>query len=151
MKNAKLKMTGLVLAVLTASVAVYAAVLHSASITIPGDLSWVTTATSNSTSGTAFDIPQNTDLIITPTVHASGASTSNVVYGFDLTLDGTTWTTTAPIQGTIGPLKGATPITGFIYVNRTNLTGAKQLRLGQVSTTSVATITNDAMRAGWFY
>lgn len=127
-----------------------AATQNSVSINIPGDLSWVTTATSNSTAGTAFDIPQNSDLLLYPTVHASGASTSNVIYGFDLTPDGTNWTTTKPIQGGV-ILTGATAATGFIYVSHTNLTGAKQIRLGSVSTTSVATITNDALRASWLY
>lgn len=127
-----------------------AATQHYASINIPADLSWVTTATSNSTSGVAFDIPQNSDLIIMPTVHASGASTSNVVYGFDLTPDGTNWTTTHPIQGGV-LLNGATSQTGYIFVSHTNFTGAHQARLGSASTTSVATITNDAMRMCWLY
>lgn len=127
-----------------------AAVQNSATINIPADMVWVTTSTSNSVAGTPFDIPQNSDLIILPTVHATGASTSNVVYGFDVTPDGTNWTTVAPIQGSL-TLKGATPVTGYIYVSRTNLTGLKQLRFGQVSTPSVATITNDAIRVGWLY
>lgn len=151
MKNAKLKMMGL--AGLLAGLAVFTAIAvtqNYGTINIPGDLTWVTTSTSNSTAGATFDIPQNTDLIILPTVHASGASTSNVVYGFNVTTDGTNFTTTAPIQGGV-ILNGATPATGYIYVSRTNLTGLKQLRFGQCSTTSLATITNDAIRVGWTY
>ncbi len=153
MKNAKLKLKlGIcgVVGALAVSLAAYATQQLFATITIPGDLTWVTTATSNSTSGTAFDIPQNTDLIFYPTVHASGASTSNVTYGFDLTPDGTNWTTSHPVSGIV-VLTGATSATGYIYISRTNLTGAKQLRLGSVSTPSVATITNDAMRVSYTY
>lgn len=151
MKNAKLKLTGLVTGLLIGAAALaIAATQNYASINIPGDLTWVTTSTSNSTSGATFDIPQNTDLIILPTVHASGASTSNVVYGFNVTPDGTNFTTTAPIQGGV-ILNGATAATGYIFVSRTNLTGMKQLRFGYCSTTSVATITNDAIRVGWTY
>lgn len=129
---------------------VMAAELKTGTIDIPTDLTQVVNGTSNSTAGVAFTIPQNTDIIIMPTIQGASATTSNVVFGFNATPDGTNWTTVPPLTGTM-VAQGATQITGAIYLWRTNLTGFKQIRFGYSSTTSLATVTNQGMRYGYFY
>lgn len=67
---------------------------------------------------------------------ASGTGPSNSVAAFDVSPDGTNWTTTLPF-GLTNTLNGNTNVGSFVNVSRTNLAGAMYLRLDKTSTSQV--------------
>jgi len=108
-------------------------------INVPSDLASVVNGTSNSVSGTAFEIVPNKDYGIAPCFAAAGNGTSNVIYGFHLRI-GTNWTTICPVYST-NSANNSTAVVGWTPIYRTNLIGASALRLGQVITTQTNAVT----------
>lgn len=105
-------------------------------VDIPTDLAAATAGASNSTSGLTFRVPQNRDLIIQCTYTNSNAVNigSNIVAGFDFTVDGTQYTTTHPVTVTLANA-GTGYLSGAATINRTNVTGYARGRFSYLSAT----------------
>lgn len=146
----KLKSLLIGLALLGAAFTVPAGQLNWGTFNIPTDLVWIVTGTSNSTSGTAIDVPQGVDMIIMPSIKGAGATTSNNITGFDVTVDGTNYTTTGALQVT-NFLTGSTVTTGYGIITARQLAGVKKMRFSFSSTPSVQIVTNLAIYYGFYY
>lgn len=127
-------MKKIILAIFAMSVAaVLAETVHCISLT-PAATS-VNASTTNSTAGTAADIPGGCGAITLYATATGVAGTANgdLVIKFQISSDGTTWTdaATSPIKLTIDTL-GATNITVSDWFV---VEGAKQIRVGQMENT----------------
>ena len=89
--------------------------------------------TSNVTS-TAVSVPQGKGLSFIPTFAATGSSISNAVFSFQVSADGTTYTTTTPLTLTVVQ-NGTTTVTGWQLWDPTELNHVAWIKLVSVQTT----------------
>lgn len=89
--------------------------------------------TSNVTS-TAVSVPQGKGLSFMPTFAATGSSVSNAVFSFQVSADGTTYTTTTPLTLTVVQ-NGTTTVTGWQLWDPTELNHVAWIKLVSVQTT----------------
>ncbi len=89
--------------------------------------------TSNVTS-TAVAVPQGKGLSFIPTFAATGSSVSNAVFSFQVSADGTTYTTTTPLTLTVVQ-NGTTTVTGWQLWDPTELNHVAWIKLVSVQTT----------------
>lgn len=90
-------------------------------------------ATSNVTS-TAVSVLQGKGLSFLPTFAATGASVSNAVFSFQVSADGTTYTTTTPLTLTVTH-NGTTTVTGWALWDPTELNHVAWIKLVSVQNT----------------
>ena len=88
----------------------------------------------NSTSngvGTAVSVLQGQSLTIWPRIHCSTNSTATMTFSFNVSPDGSNWTTTLPIAVT-ATANGKSTVMTFSNVASSAIAGVKQIRLDQV-------------------
>jgi len=100
----------------------------------------LTNTTHTSTNSAPVAIDNGVDLAFWISASAASASTSNVVYGFDTSPDGLTWSTTLPITATL-TLNGTTGVVQYVFISKTNLVGVGFIRWDSSSTPSLAAVT----------
>ena len=114
------------------------------------------TVASNSTSGptnagTPFLVPQNVGMTIEALFTAAGVGTSNVIFSFNATADGTNWTTTLPLSFTNSCNGSNVAVVGWNYFTALQLDPWQKIRLDQISTTQTNAVTITAVTAGYYY
>lgn len=153
MKNVKSKLVAVMVVVGLAVMLelAYAAQFYGGSITGGTSLNAVTNGLTTATNGTRVAVPQNVDLVIQPQVFCWAANTngSPTVLGFNLSTDGTNWSSTYPVLVAVTNA-GVNWSYGWSIITRTQLTGAQYIRWDSTScaNTSGAVI---LCRYGYFY
>ena len=74
--------------------------------------STVATSTTATITSQAFTIKPGSGFAVVPNFQLSGSDTANVTFNFQVSLDGTTWTTTTPFTYAEAST-GVTPVIGF--------------------------------------
>jgi len=85
---------------------------------------------------------------VVPTFSGAGAGTAAVTLLFQVSADGTNWTTTFPISATFAA-NGTNTVRGYFNVDATGTNGpanARYLRLGAVSNTNTNAVTFSAVQ-----
>lgn len=85
-----------------------------------------------------------------PNFTSSGTGTSNVIFSFNLSSDGTNFTTTLPLSIT-NACNAATNVIGGVTVQAATLAGWKKGRLDQISTTQTTGVFITNIITGYFY
>lgn len=141
---------GLGLVLLAVAGVAYAAQFVPGTINVPTALASVNNQTLATTTGTPFDIPQGVAFVIQPDFTAASTGTSNVIFSFNLSTDGTNYSTTYPLTVT-NTCNGTTNVIGGTVIPAATLAGYKKGRFDQVSTTQGNAVTINAIRTGFFY
>jgi len=123
---------------------------HLTSVNVASGLASVSNTTATSTSGTAFSIPPETDIAIQPIFTAADSGKSNVWHQFNLTGDGTNFSTVLPISVT-NAANGTNPVSGWTVITKAQLHGAKSARLDAVGTTQTNAVTTTGVNVIFFY
>ena len=84
-------------------------------------------------------VRQGKGLAILPMLAGSGASTSPTWFFFDVTADGTNWTTTQPLSFSVNA-NGTTLQRGYNLFAYTALDNVRQIRLAQATNATAVTI-----------
>lgn len=145
-----MRVMGLMGLMLMATMGARADQFFALSINVATGLGSLTNTTVTSTSGTAISVPQNTDVVIQPSIVAAGAETNVVTFKLNLSTDGSTWSTTYPITSTV-TANGTTAVVGWTQISRTNLAGAKYMRLDAVTTAASSAITVSGVKLNYYY
>ena len=91
----------------------------------------VTNATTLATNSTAITVRQGKGLAVFPKFHGTGASTSDVTFHFDVSIDGTNYTTTRPLTAVV-PLNGTNLVTGFKLFAPSALDHVRTIRISAI-------------------
>lgn len=102
-----------------------------------------------STASTPFAVPQGAPFILQPAFSAAGVGNSNVVFSFNVSGDGTHYSTTLPFSVTIAA-NGTTNVVGYTNVPASVLSGVQWIRCDQIQTTQTNLVTITAIYASWF-
>lgn len=87
-------------------------------------------ATSNVVS-TAVNVRQGRGIAILPYFAAAGASTDDIILNFEVSADGTNWTTTSAFSIT-NTFNGTTAVRGFHLLSAAQLDNVRQIRLQSI-------------------
>ncbi len=87
----------------------------------------------------AVDVPPGRALAFVPEFKLAGAGTGNVVFTFQVTIDGTDWTTSSGISHTVAA-NGTTLVRSLYLLDPTELAAVKQIRLSQISNAANAQV-----------
>jgi len=91
----------------------------------------VAASSTNAVTSAAIPVPQGKGIAFWPAAKGTNAATALVTYKFELTYDGTNYTTTTPLQVGVS-LTGTTAALGFTNVPPTFLTGVRAIKLTSV-------------------
>lgn len=94
----------------------------------------VATVTSSS-----VDVPHGRALAFVPEFKLAGAGTGNVVFTFQVTIDGTDWTTSSGLSHTVAA-NGTTTVRSLYLLDPTELAAVKAIRLSQISNAANAVV-----------
>lgn len=97
------------------------------------------TATDVSAITKPITVRQGKGIAFLPLVVGTNTATANAVFKFNVTADGTNYTTTFPIQGTVA-LNGTTPARGYILIPNTSLDNVRAIRLDSITNAHTASI-----------
>jgi hypothetical protein len=100
--------------------------------TFSGIQASVTNAASISPTNSIITVRQGKGLAVLPTFWGTGASSANVTFTFNVSADGTNYTTTGPLTAVIA-LNGTTPVTGYTLFDPTELNNVKYLKLSTIA------------------
>jgi hypothetical protein len=100
--------------------------------------------TNTSTAGTALEIEPGVAYSLSPSFVAAGAGTSNVVFRFNASIDGTNFTTTYPFSFT-NSATATTAAIGFHQLTAAQLAGVKKLRFDWFETQQTNAVTLSAI------
>ncbi len=89
-------------------------------------------ATTASNVNSEITIPTSGGLALAPLIGATNAATANMGFYFQLTADGTNWSTTFPLNQQVA-LNGTTGQRGWTNVPQSLLVGARKIRLAYVT------------------
>mgnify|MGYP001585627233 CR=1 FL=1 len=104
----------------------------------------ITNGVTLSVNGPGFNLHPDRGLAVLPAFSADAADTSTVTFAFDVSHDGSTWTTTGGITGT-GTLNGTNAVRNLILLAPTALDNVKQVRLRSVQNGGTNTVTVTAV------
>jgi hypothetical protein len=105
-------------------------------INIASGVSAATNTTVTSTSGTALTIRPGQALALSPYFAGTQGGTSNVVFGFNVSVDGTNYTTTPPGNFLFtNSANGTTGVIGLHQIPASNLFGIQKIRFDSLATT----------------
>lgn len=100
-------------------------------------------ATAAATNTSALSKPvyvrQGKGISFLPYCAGTNSATANTWYFFDVTADGTNWSTTMPLQGSVA-LNGTTGSRGYILFDYSELDNVRAIRLAQITNAHTATI-----------
>lgn len=91
----------------------------------------VTNATTVSTNSGAIRVWKNQGVAILPAFTGLGASTANVTFTFNVSADGTNYTTTGPLTYVVA-LNGSTAVLGYKLFLPTDVNNVQYLRLSSI-------------------
>jgi hypothetical protein len=100
----------------------------------------VTNATAPTINSPAVALYRGRGLAIMPTFIGTNAGTANVILAFNVSADGTNWSTTTPFSYTL-PMNGTTAVIGYTNFPSTLLDNVAYLRLAYISNAHTANIT----------
>ena len=89
-------------------------------------------ATTASNVNSVVEIPTSGGLSLAPLIGATNAATANMGFYFQLTADGTNYSTTFPLNMQVA-LNGTTGVRGWTNVPQSLLVGARKIRLAYVT------------------
>lgn len=92
----------------------------------------VTNAASITPTNAIVELRKNQGIAILPRFVGTGASTANVTFTFNVSADGTNYTTTGPLTYTAA-LNGTTPVVGYKLFTATDLNNVRYLKLSSVT------------------
>ena len=103
----------------------------------------VTNSTTLTIASNAVPVWRGRGMALMPTFTCAGADTGNVTFNWNLSYDGTNWTTTTPISLVL-VANGTTRVTGYTNVPADKLDNVRFIRLATISgtATTVATVSN---------
>lgn len=87
----------------------------------------------------AVDVPQGRALAFVPEFKLASAGTGNVVFTFQVSIDGTDWTTSSGLTHTVAAT-GTTLVRSLYLLDPTELAAVKQIRLSQISNAANAVV-----------
>ncbi len=103
----------------------------------------VTNATTLTISSNRIDVVAGRGIAFLTAYTGAGAATDNLTFKFNVSHDGTTWTTSTPITATQA-LNGTNAVVGYFIIPPTSLDHVNYLRLASIANaaTNNATITS---------
>lgn len=110
----------------------------------------VTNGTSAVTSNSALSLKPNQTLGILVLFSAAGTGTSNVVANFQVSPDGTNWTT-SPFLTVTTAANGTNAVGGYGLWTADQLRGIKQVRFSGITTTQTNGVTVSGIKYGFWY
>ena len=84
-------------------------------------------------------------ILLMPSLSCTNAGTSNVVFSFDVSPDGTTWSTTKPVTATVA-CNGTNAVVGAVNIAASALPNVQYLRLTSIETTQTNTVTISSVK-----
>ena len=95
------------------------------------------TLTVNSTGVTVYP---DRGMAVFPSFTGLGAGTSNLTFAFDVSYDGTVWSTTGPLSYTVA-MNGTNPVVGYFLIPKTSLDNVKKIRLKSIANANASNAT----------
>lgn len=147
MKTFKTFLTGLGLAALVAmAMAVLTPSVAQVSPTTTGTLTSVTTGVASNdvvtVTSSSVNVPQGRALAFVPEFKLASAGTGNVIFTFQVSIDGTDWTTSAGLTHTVAA-NGTTTVRSLYLLDPTELNAVRYVRLAGINNAANAvTLTN---------
>jgi len=86
---------------------------------------------------------------LAPMLVGTNSGTSNVVFGFNVSVDGTNFSTTLPITVT-NSANGTNPVVGYTLIGPAVLNNARWWRLDQIVTSQTNSLTIQKVIGGYF-
>lgn len=108
---------------------------------VPGTIAASTTLTTNSA---AITVRQGRGVAILPEVQGDAASTANLTFTFEVSADGTNYTTTGPLTAVVA-LNGTTVVRGFTLLDATKLNNVRSLRISKIQNEATNGVTITAV------
>lgn len=115
----------------------------------PVFLQSVTNLTLFTNTGPAVQVVPNTGMTLTVTSAGNSSNAMPMITGWDVSPDGTNWTTTEPFKLTNTLAGTGVPTTGLLQLTPSNLLDVQWIRETYVSTTSQTAVTNTW--SGWAF
>ncbi len=108
-----------------------------------GTLTSVTTGVATNdvvtVTSSAVDVPQGRALAFIPEFKMGGAATGNTVWTFQVSIDGTDWTTSSGLSHTVAA-NGTTTVRSYYLLDPTELAAVRKVRLSQISNAANAAV-----------
>lgn len=87
----------------------------------------------------AVDVPQGRALAFIPEFKLANSGTGNVVWTFQVSIDGTDWTTSSGLSHTVAA-NGTTTVRSYYLLDPTELAAVRKVRLSQISNAANAVV-----------
>lgn len=100
--------------------------------TFPGIQAAVTNAASISPTNSIVTIRQGKGLVVMPTAAMTAANISNVVFTFQVSADGTNYSTTGPLSYTM-TMNGTNILTGYKFFTPTEISNVRYIKLDTIA------------------
>ncbi|MBF8281273.1 MAG: hypothetical protein HW378_188 [Anaerolineales bacterium] len=113
---------------------------------ISGNLT-VTNGQTLTVNGPALPLRSGRGVGFVPAFSTTEADTSTITWKFDVSLDGSNWSTTQPLSGT-STLNGTNVVRAYLLFKPIDVDGVKELRLARVINGGTNTVTVTAATAG---
>lgn len=108
-----------------------------------GTLTSVTTGVASNdvvtVTSSAVDVPQGRALAFIPEFKLASAGTGNTVWTFQVSIDGTDWTTSSGLSHTVAA-NGTTTVRSYYLLDPTELAAVRKVRLSQISNAANAVV-----------
>lgn len=127
----------------------WAATFTGGVVTAPSYLTSVSNATVYTNSSSVIPLVQNVDLDLQVALTTTNAGTSNVILGFNATMDNVNWSV-IPWLNVTNPAAGTTSVTYQVIVPHASLHGIQALRWDTTTTAQTNTV-GIGLRWGQFY